>query len=420
MQNKLLRKCLIIGMILLFFCINGYQNLTIFYLSGIAINNRLGYFTSATELNQTVINLGFLDIIWDATLSFIEPNGANDYTTFGEAPDANDGPPADNYDEPKPPPPPFPPYIRAWFDDNLSEPYNLLWEDYRNYPDTIKQWNLSIQWIPSDYVTSTTINISWNTYEVDDSEYNIVKLCDSSGVQLKNMLTENNYSFNCPAMETQIFFIICQGNNTPPEKPEKPSGKTQTKINVEYTYSSKTIDVDGNQIHYWFDWGDGNNSGWLGPYASGAIASAKHTWTMKGTYQIKVQAKDTSNAESGWSDPLSVTVDNTRPTVKIINPVKGLYFKDKKIRPFFIRIPLIFGNITIEVNATDDETGIDKIEFYVGLLGTKKLGNDTSEPYNLTWKRDRIRFIHIQILKVVVYDNAGNKAVDRMIVRKFL
>ena len=244
MRNNLIKKCFIIWIILLFFWISIYQNCAISYPSDISID------------------LGFRDVIWNVTLSFDEPDGANDYTIFGEASDANDGSPPDNYDEPKPPAPPTP-YIRASFNDSLNEPYNFLWKDYRHYPDTSKKWNLSVQWVPIDFVTPTTVTISWSTDEVGFSEYSIVKFCNSSEVQLRNMLIENNYSFLCPAMVPQIFYIICQGNNTPPEKPEKPSGQTQGNINVEYTYSSKTIDAEGNQIYYWFDWGDGNNSGWV-------------------------------------------------------------------------------------------------------------------------------------------------------------
>jgi hypothetical protein len=56
----------------------------------------------------------------------------------------------------------------------------------------------------------------------------------------------------------------------------------------------------------WFDWGDGINSGWTAMYASGATASASHAWNAKGTYQIKVKAKDIHGVENSWSDPLPV------------------------------------------------------------------------------------------------------------------
>jgi len=107
-------------------------------------------------------------------------------------------------------------------------------------------------------------------------------------------------------------------SNQPPDKPAKPSGSTKGKINVEYTFTSNTSDSDGDQVFYWFDWGDDTNSGWVGPYNSGLTAGAKHSWTIKGTYQIKVKVKDVHNYESDWSDPLSVTIPRNRSFDKLL------------------------------------------------------------------------------------------------------
>ena len=99
--------------------------------------------------------------------------------------------------------------------------------------------------------------------------------------------------------------VICPVNN-PPNKPVKPSGTNSGKINVEYTYTTSTTDPDGDQVYYNWSWGDGTYSGWIGPNASGATESIKHKWSVKGSYQIKVKAKDTNGAESPWSDPLPI------------------------------------------------------------------------------------------------------------------
>jgi len=96
--------------------------------------------------------------------------------------------------------------------------------------------------------------------------------------------------------------------NLPPNKPTRPSGPTSGKINVEYTYTTNATDPNNDQVYYNWSWGDGTYSGWLGPYASGAPATASHTWSTKDTYSIKVKAKDTSNAESNWSDALEIAV----------------------------------------------------------------------------------------------------------------
>jgi hypothetical protein len=103
-------------------------------------------------------------------------------------------------------------------------------------------------------------------------------------------------------------FITKEFINSPPEKPERPSGSMSGEVNVNYTYSSSTIDVDGGQIWLWFNWGDGSDSGWVGPFNSDTTGSATHMWTIEGSFNITVKAKDVYDAESVWSDPLLVTM----------------------------------------------------------------------------------------------------------------
>ena len=127
--------------------------------------------------------------------------------------------------------------------------------------------------------------------------------------------------------------------NQPPNKPVKPSGPTSGKVGVSYTYSSSTTDPDGDQLYYWFDWGDGTNSGWVGPFASGATASANYSWSTKGTYNITVKARDTNGAESVWSDPLSVKIPRDKA---IDNPILRFFEEHpllyKILQLFFIRL----------------------------------------------------------------------------------
>jgi len=101
-------------------------------------------------------------------------------------------------------------------------------------------------------------------------------------------------------------------SNNPPIKPTI-SGPSTGMTGRSYTYSSTTTDPDDDQIYYWFDWADGTNSGWVGPYESGQTASMSHIWNTKGSYSVKVKVKDTSGLESVWSDPLPVSM----PQVKV-------------------------------------------------------------------------------------------------------
>jgi len=96
--------------------------------------------------------------------------------------------------------------------------------------------------------------------------------------------------------------------NYPPNNPDKPYGQTNGEIEEEYAYTTKTNDPNGDKVYYWFDWGDGENSGWVGPYNSGVPANAYHMWYNKGVYNVVAKAKDENGVESGWSQPLSVMI----------------------------------------------------------------------------------------------------------------
>ncbi len=94
----------------------------------------------------------------------------------------------------------------------------------------------------------------------------------------------------------------------PPNTPQKPSGEINGNIGTEYTYNTTTTDPDNTSLFYLWSWGDANVSGWYGPFGSNDVASASHIWTKRGTYEIKVKAKNENGAESNWSEPLSATM----------------------------------------------------------------------------------------------------------------
>lgn len=95
--------------------------------------------------------------------------------------------------------------------------------------------------------------------------------------------------------------------NTPPNTPDKPNGPTTGEIGIEYTFTTSTIDLQGDEIFYMVSWGD-TVSDWLGPYASGETVAFTHTWNAVGTYNITMKAKDNMSLESGWSEAAMISI----------------------------------------------------------------------------------------------------------------
>jgi len=165
------------------------------------------------------------DIEWSVTLNFTETGGKNDYIIFGEAPDASDG--VDTYDVPNPPGS-IPPFLDAYFSTNFSLPHNRLMQEIKKYPADYKEWNFTVWWTGSD----TIVTISWDTTEVNDSEYYTVKLCDDAGVPLVDMRNNNNYVFFCPGGGMMHFKIICGLNQPPVANDDNYNTDEDTTLNV--------------------------------------------------------------------------------------------------------------------------------------------------------------------------------------------
>ena len=206
MQKGIFNRVMIFAILILIFVFSVFvPNIG---TMNININSIKSFKNQSDSVKQFNIFKGPLADVWDVELEFNEPGGAYDNQFFGEKIDASDG--LDGYDVPKTGGGGFPPYIRAFFATDFPEPHNLLWEEYKHYPDNYKDWNLSVQWVPSDYSSPTTLTISWNNASFDNSEYNSVTLYDvGNDVNLSDMLANTSYTFTCPALTLQNFKIIC-------------------------------------------------------------------------------------------------------------------------------------------------------------------------------------------------------------------
>jgi len=126
----------------------------------------------------------------------------------------------------------------------------------------------------------------------------------SNGTYNIKVMAEDEYGAQSIFSETLQVIIT----SNPPKKPNTPDGPLKGKPGVSYTYQTSTTDPDGGLLYYTWDWGDGTSINWTGPYNSTQTVAASHIWSAQGSFSVKVKAKDTTGAESVWSDPFPITM----------------------------------------------------------------------------------------------------------------
>jgi len=225
------------------------------------------------------------------------------------------------------------------FIEKRSPSGGLLWSDSFGDSPSFDYGNSMIKTLSNNCVIcgTTRSSVSDNDLficEMDTSNGNIIKKekVGSLGIESGKSICLSSdgslaivgYTDSFGQGNFDVWFLkIPWFDSQPPDQPQTPSGPSSGKTGKEYSYSSVSIDPDGDNIYYLFDWGDDSNSGWLGPYDSGDIVSASHVWDNEGSYEIRVKAKDIYGKESEWSDPLSISM----PKTKLIDNINSWIFR---------------------------------------------------------------------------------------------
>lgn len=214
--------------------------------------------------------------------------------------------------------------------------------------------------------------------------------------------------------------------NNPPDKPTNPSPDNNSEdVNLNPTISIYVNDPDNDQMNVSF-YNAMDHSLIYTDYNVDSGTRASIAWAdldYNTTYDWYAVAND-SQLEN-MSDVFYFTTrteENQPPQVEIVKPEQGtFYLFNRSFLNGLLRKTVIIGDITIEVNASDEDGSIEKVDFtIVDLLGREITGNDTAEPYSFKWTRDRRRLFHLFEIKVTAYDNDGGTAEDSLCVRKFL
>jgi PKD domain len=203
----------------------------------------------------------------------------------------------------------------------------------------VKLGNLYIIWEEDDYEFNRT---SGNNKPGNglNGEYTFwITKEDQGEFAPKNItITAQDY----PGSEYWGYAKVAMKQPSSPPIPPIIDGPYYGKTNTTYTFFLGPItDPDGDQLYCLFDWGDGNISGWFGPYNSGQTVSLSHVWSEPGNYTINVKLKDSYGAESDWSAPFFITIVQLKKafflgTFESLNQTEDLFIIEPR---FFIVFP---------------------------------------------------------------------------------
>jgi len=169
-------------------------------------------------------------------------------------------------------------------------------------------------------------------------------------------------------------------------------------------YENRSIQFSGNvtggidPYHWYWKFGDGQTSGMQNP---------EYAYNRSGEYTAVLTVTDSSIPYNQNNNTAQVSVYNedfTPPILEITKPDYYIYFMNEEIRK--TSTPIIIGSIDIEVDATDEDSGISHVEFYTGQVYKLLKNTDDTSPYIWTWNEIQFGW---RTIKIIAYDKAGNQ-----------
>ena len=182
--------------------------------------------------------------------------------------------------------------------EELHGSVTIIWDNYDEYFN-----NIEIHYYGSDTHNLLGVGIQsagrhqriWDTTTIKDGTYKIKVNCWIGAEYV--------------GYDESGWFTIRNG----PYPPNTPTGPSDGRPGIEYTFSTSTSHPRNKDVKYQFDWDDGSSTEWIGYVEPGVSINATHTWNAPGQYMVKVKAKDNDNRESEWSQPLPVHIVNDPP-----------------------------------------------------------------------------------------------------------
>ena len=77
-------------------------------------------------------------------------------------------------------------------------------------------------------------------------------------------------------------------------------GPSNGKIGTSYSYTFSSEDLEGDDVFYYIEWGDGQKEEWIGPYSSDDEVTVNHTRVNQESFNIRAKAKEVYDGNSNW------------------------------------------------------------------------------------------------------------------------
>lgn len=200
-------------------------------------------------------------------------------------------------------------------------------------------------------------------------------------------------------------FNITIGKGEPPYKPYDPyPANNATSVDLSPRLSWKGGDPNGDEVYYTIYFGSEGNMSKI------ADNITETNYTLYGLqpftrYYWRVIAYDETGLYTIGDIWNFMTKDVEPPQVKILQPTSNRLYTGNFSIPFYKTF--IIGKINVVVNATDNQSGISHVDFYVD---GKLMYNCSEPPYTWLWNEDTLYDKHV--LEVIACDNDGNMAKD--------
>jgi len=191
------------------------------------------------------------------------------------------------------------------------------------------------------------------------------------------------------AYNTSIIWHFTTYENEAPFPPKKITGPKVGGPLIDLNFTAITSDPEGDDLFYKFEWGDGNESDWLGPFDITSPVKANYSWNNSGEYKIRIKAKDIHDNEGAWSEEYNMSIfrqiqmNNLKPGFVYFHlfTFTGSYLFLQMFQFLGICGIISTGKVLI-VNATVSEH-VDSVKFeslqILWNLTTEEVDNDMSD-----------------------------------------